>query len=88
MDLAKFRYRHWTPALKAAGLDDRRIYGMRHTFAWAIRNGVSLFMLFRMMGTSVAQIDHTYGHLVPDSEKYLTGLMDTGEERRAAAEEA
>jgi hypothetical protein len=60
-----------------------------HTFAsWAIRDGVSLFMLSRMMGTSVAQIDYTYGHLVPDSEKYLSGLMDAGDERRAAAEDA
>jgi hypothetical protein len=28
------------------------------------------------MGTSVAQIDATYGHLVPDSEDYLRGLLD------------
>ena len=28
------------------------------------------------MGTSVAQIDATYGHLVPDSEEYLRGLLD------------
>jgi integrase len=61
---------------------------MRHTSAsWAIRDDVSLFMLSRMMGTSVAQIDHTYGHLVPDSEKYLSGLMDAGDDRRAIAAE-
>jgi hypothetical protein len=29
------------------------------------------------MGTSVTQIDQTYGHLVPDSEDYLRGLLDT-----------
>jgi hypothetical protein len=28
------------------------------------------------MGTSVPQIDSTYGHLVPDSEDYLRGLLD------------
>jgi hypothetical protein len=28
------------------------------------------------MGTSVAMIDKTYGHLVPDSEEYLRGLLD------------
>jgi hypothetical protein len=28
------------------------------------------------MGTSVAQIDQTYGHLLPDSEDYLRGLLD------------
>ena len=31
----------------------------------------------RIMGTSVAQIDATYGHLVPDSDDYLRGLLDT-----------
>jgi hypothetical protein len=28
------------------------------------------------MGTSVGMIDQTYGHLVPDSEDYLRGLLD------------
>jgi hypothetical protein len=28
------------------------------------------------MGTSVAQIDATYGHLLPDSEDYPRGLLD------------
>jgi len=37
---------------------------------------VQLFYLSRVMGTSVAQIDATYGHLVPDSEDYLRGLLD------------
>jgi hypothetical protein len=32
--------------------------------------------LSRIMGTSVTQIDATYGHLVPDSEEYLRGLLD------------
>jgi hypothetical protein len=31
----------------------------------------------RIMGTSVAQIDATYGHLLPDSEDYLGGLLDS-----------
>jgi len=37
---------------------------------------VQLFYLSRVMGTSVAQIDATYGHLVPDSADYLRGLLD------------
>jgi integrase len=75
--LATFRLRHWTPALRAAGVDHRSVYTCRHTFAaWAIRAGVQLFYLSRIMGTSVAQIDATYGHLVPDSEEYLRGLLD------------
>jgi integrase len=79
--LETFRLRHWTPALRAAGVEHRRVYDCRHTFAaWAIRAGVQLFYLSRIMGTSVAQIDDTYGHLVPDSEEYLRGLLDTFDE--------
>ena len=54
------------------------MYDCRHTFAsWAIAGGVQLFYLARIMGTSVAQIDATYGHLLPDSENYLRGLLDS-----------
>lgn len=77
IDGEKFRYRQWTPALRAAGIEHRRVYDCRHTFAsWAIAGGVQLFYLARIMGTSVAQIDATYGHLLPDSEGYLRGLLD------------
>ena len=31
----------------------------------------------KIMGTSVQMIDQTYGHLLPDSEEYLRGLLDT-----------
>jgi integrase len=33
MDGEKFRYRDWTPALRAAGIEHRRVYDCRHTFA-------------------------------------------------------
>ena len=39
------------------------------------------------MGTSVAQIDATYGHL-PDSEDYLRGLLNAYDERTAEETEA
>jgi integrase len=73
-----FRLRHWTPALNAAGIERRGVYATRHTFAaWSIRAGIQLFYLSRIMGTSVEMISQTYGHLVPDSEEYLRGLLDT-----------
>jgi integrase len=82
--LATFRLRHWTPALAAAGIPHRSVYTTRHTFAsWSIAAGVNLFYLSRIMGTSVAQLDQTYGHLVPDSEEYLRGLLDTYDAREA-----
>jgi hypothetical protein len=45
---------------------------------------VQLFYLARIMGTSVAQIDATYGHLLPDSEEYLRGLLDRFDEAAPA----
>ena len=42
----------------------------------------------RVMGTSVAQIDATYGHLMPDSEEYLRGLLDAFDTRPLAAAES
>jgi len=78
IDGEKFRYREWKPAFKAADVDYRRVYDSRHTFAsWAIAGGVQLFYLARIMGTSVQMIDQTYGHLLPDSEEYLRGLLDS-----------
>jgi integrase len=69
---------HWQPALRAAGVEYRGVYACRHTFAaWSIAAGVQPFHLSRIMGTSVSQIDATYGHLVPDSEEYLRGLLDS-----------
>jgi integrase len=46
----------------------RSPYALRHTYAsWAIAAGIGLFELSRLTGTSVEQIDRTYGHLLPDS---------------------
>jgi integrase len=47
--LETFRLRHWTPALRAAGIEHRSVYTCRHTFAaWAIAVGVQLFYLSRI----------------------------------------
>ena len=37
---------------------------------------MSLFALARRMGTSVGQIDKTYGHVLPDAVEYERGLLD------------
>ena len=86
IDLERFRFREWAPALRAAGLEHRRVMDCRHTFAsFAIAGGMGLFDLSRVMGTSVAQIDATYGHLLPESEERLRGLLDTFDARAAEA---
>jgi integrase len=62
--------------VKGAGLEHRSPYALRHTFAtFSIAAGVPLFELSRFMGTSVSQIEKTYGHLLPDSlERAKTAL--------------
>lgn len=78
IDLEKFRHREWTPALRAAGIEHRRVYDCRHTFAsWSIAAGVPLFYLSRVMGCSITMLEQHYAHLLGDSEDYLRGLLDT-----------
>jgi integrase len=68
LSLHNWRRDVWNPSVRAAGLDHRTPYALRHTFAsFAIAASVSLFELARFMGTSVDQIDATYGHLLPDA---------------------
>jgi integrase len=77
VDINNFRSREWVPTLKAAGIEHRRIYDMRHTFAtWSLAAGMSIFTLARRMGTSVQMIDSTYGHLAQDAEDQDRGLLD------------
>ena len=47
----------------------------------------SAFYLARLMGSSVEQIDRVYGHLLPDSEQYLRGLLDSYDSNAALAAE-
>jgi integrase len=55
----------------------RTPYALRHTYAsFSIAAGVSLFALARRMGTSVEQIDRTYGHLLPDAAEHERDLLD------------
>ena len=76
LDLANVR-RDWRRALAAAQVEPRRIYDLRHTYAtWSLRAGVSIFQLARRMGTSVAMIDATYGHLAADAGDYERALLD------------
>jgi integrase len=87
IELGKFRARHWAPALSAAGVEHRRIYDCRHTYAtWSLAAGVSLFNLSRRMGTSIAMIDATYGHLAPDAEEHERALLDAYDSREQAVE--
>lgn len=84
IDLEKWRSREWMPALRAAGVPHRRVYDLRHTYAtWSLAAGVDLFTLSRRMGTSLAMIDATYGHLAPDADERERALLDAYDEKTA-----
>jgi integrase len=68
LDLNRWRRDEWKPALRAAGLAHRSPYAMRHTFiSECIAAGIPTFEIARIAGTSVLQIEKTYGHLLPDA---------------------
>jgi integrase len=77
LNLHSFRAKHWRPALRAASLDYRTPYALRHTFAsFAIAAKVPTFEHARFIGTSVKQIDETYGHLLPDAHDRARAALD------------
>jgi integrase len=77
IDIDNRRSREWGPALKAAGVEHRRIYDMRHAFAtWSVAAGMSVFTLSRRMGTSAQMIDATCGHLASDADEHDRRLLD------------
>jgi integrase len=77
LDLHNWRAKHWRPALDSAVITYRPPYALRHTYAaFSIAAGVSTFELSRFMGTSLEQIDKTYGHLLPDSLDRARSALD------------
>src|SRR4029079_13732343 len=77
VNLRNFRRREWHPALDAPGLEPRRIYDLRSTFASnALAAGVSVFELARIMGTSVRMIERHYGTLLQGSGDAIRAKLD------------
>jgi integrase len=77
VEINNWRNRSWTPSLEAAGVEHRRIYDLRHTYAsWSLAAGVDIFTLSRRMGTSVKMIDQTYGHLITGADVHERELLD------------
>lgn len=87
INIDNWRSREWTPALRAAGVEHRRLYDMRHTFAtWSLAAGVSIFTLARRMGTSVKMIDDTYGHLAHDADSHDREALEAFDKRAENAD--
>jgi integrase len=84
--LNNFRGDVWQPAFKAAGVKERRLKDMRHTYAtWQLTGNCNVWHLSKVMGTAVAQIERTYGRWIPGSEQVVLGAMDAFVERQASA---
>ena len=67
--------------LKGPNNANRTLYSLRHTYAtWSLRAGVSTYQLARRMGTSIAMIDATYGHLAADAAEHERALLDAWDE--------
>ena len=83
-----WRSRHWTPALRAAGVPHRGPYAIRQTFAsWAIAAGLPTFGIAATMGTSLEQLSKTYAHLLPDSADRARVALDAYINQAAEAAE-
>jgi hypothetical protein len=55
----------------------RHKHDLRHTFATvALRAGLGTYVLSRYMGTSLINIDRTYGHLARDIHHHAIELLD------------
>lgn len=88
LNLNNWRNRVWYPALDAAGVPKCGPYVLRHSFATnALRKGLPIYQLARLMGTSVKIIDKHYGHLAHDSEDHLRSLLSARSGSDQASEE-
>jgi integrase len=86
-----FAGREWRPAIEAAGIArPARIYDLRCTFASnALAAGISVFELARIMGTSVAMIERTYGVLLDGAGAGIASrlaIFESGQHRATRAD--
>jgi integrase len=88
IEIEKWRWRKWTPALRAAGLAPRGAYTMRHTFiTWALEdNSVPVAQLATIAGTSIREIEDTYHRWLTRTDDRLLAAFDTYDQAAQAAE--
>jgi integrase len=80
IDLERWRHREWVPALRAAGIEHRRIYDMRHTFAtWTIANGAQTLELAKVMGTSTQQLEDTYWRWLKSTADRVQAILEAAD---------
>ncbi len=79
--LDTWRTREWYPALEPPASEARTVRAPAYIRNEALAAAVSTFELARLMGTSVAMIDRTYGHLARDSEDSIRARLDARADR-------
>lgn len=86
LDLDNWRRRSWGPAIEASGVArPARIFDLRSTFASdALRAGVPVFDLARIMGTSVRMIERHYGRLLDGAGASIARRLDALDAEREA----
>jgi integrase len=74
IDIERFRHREWSPALRAAGIQHRRLYDCRHTFGtWAIESGMHVWHLATVTGTSIRD---TYARWLTRTDDQLRAALN------------
>jgi integrase len=80
IDIEKWRYREWTPALRAAGVPHRTLYTCRHTYiTWALAQGVPVDTVAAWAGTSIQMIQNTYRRYIPAQDEFADRLDAFGQ---------
>lgn len=78
IDIEKFRYREWSPALRAAGLPHHRLYDLRNmTATWMLDAGVPAPNVAEMLGTSVQQLEDTYNQPTVEALSRYAARLDS-----------
>lgn len=74
----QFRTRNWLVAVQSADVAPLRIHDLRHTaVAFRIAAGASPTEIARRAGhTSVSVVPDRFGHLLPNSDDYVTDRLD------------
>lgn len=76
LNLHNWRRDDWRPAVNAAGLEYRTPYALRQRHQRGDPAGIATFEIARMAGTSVLQIEKTYGHLLVDAAERGRAALD------------
>jgi integrase len=77
-DIHNFRRRVWNTAVESAGIaKPARLYDLRSTFASnALANGITVYELARIMGTSVSMIEAHYGALLDTAHESMLERLE------------